>query len=73
MAIDNDPQDPFTPPFMKKLQISFPPRDQPPSFDNASEPDPSTVEAGYMIFNTDENILKVSDGTNWRDMNGNLT
>lgn len=43
------------------------------NFSNTSRPTPTTVSAGYMIFNTDDNFPNVSDGTNWRDMSGTIT
>ena len=41
-------------------------------FTNASRPAPATVDAGTIIFNSDDNDLNVSDGTNWR-LNGAIT
>ncbi len=43
------------------------------TYTDATRPSASTVGAGAMIFNSDDNFPNVSDGTNWRDMNGNVT
>jgi hypothetical protein len=43
------------------------------AFGNTERPDPTTVPAGSIIFNTDDSTLNVSDGTNWRDMAGTIT
>ena len=43
------------------------------TYSNGTRPDANSVPAGSMIFNTDDNAPNVSDGTNWRDMVGNLT
>lgn len=40
---------------------------------NATRPAASSVLAGTLIFNTDDNFPNVSDGTNWRDMSGAIT
>lgn len=42
-------------------------------FTNASRPDPSTVSRGTRIWNLDSNAPEYSDGTNWRDADGNIT
>jgi hypothetical protein len=44
-----------------------------PVVTTATRPDPSTVPAGYTVWNADDNALNLSDGTNWRDTAGNLT
>jgi hypothetical protein len=45
----------------------------PPSYSNLTRPAASTEDAGFMIWNTDDNAPNFSDGTNWRDAFGNLT
>ena len=42
----------------------------PVSFSNANRPSPTTIPAFTSIWNTDENALNWSDGTNWRDSTG---
>ena len=38
-------------------------------FTDATRPDPTSVDAGTIIFNSDDGDLNVSDGTNWK-LNG---
>ena len=45
----------------------------PPSFTDGTRPTPSSVGAGYTIWNTDDGTTNVSDGTNWLDPDGNTT
>lgn len=42
------------------------------SFTNATRPVASTVPAGFAIWNIDDRTINISDGTNWRDPNGEL-
>ena len=42
-------------------------------YTNATRPAPGTVPAGYTIFNSDDNFLNTSDGTNWRNQSGAIT
>lgn len=42
----------------------------PPSYTDATRPGASSVDAGTVIYNSDDNGLNVSDGTNWRMPNG---
>jgi hypothetical protein len=45
-----------------------------PVFSNATRPSGgSQPPAGRIIFNTDDLTLNVSDGTDWRDMDGTVT
>lgn len=46
---------------------------QPDVYDDDTRPTPGSVDAGTVIFNVSDNTLNVSDGTNWRDMAGNVT
>lgn len=41
-----------------------------PAYTNLTRPTPSQ---GKVIFNTDDAALNVGDGTDWRDMAGNVT
>lgn len=43
------------------------------AFSDAGRASASAVPAGTVIFNTDDNFLNVSDGTNWRDPTGATT
>lgn len=49
------------------------PKASPPSHDNLSRPDASTVPSYTFIWNSDDNAYNYSDGTNWRDYGGNIT
>lgn len=40
---------------------------------NATRPDADTYGPGDVVWNSDDSQLNVSDGTNWRDVDGNLT
>lgn len=42
-----------------------------PTYTNATRPAATT--AGMLIFNSDDNAPNVADGTNWRDMAGDVT
>jgi hypothetical protein len=42
-----------------------------PVYTNATRPAAGT--AGRAIWNSDDNMLNIDDGTNWRDTNGNIT
>jgi hypothetical protein len=42
-------------------------------YSNATRPAASSVPAGTLIDNTDDNAPNKSDGTNWRDMMGAVT
>ena len=42
-----------------------------PVYTDATRPTAGT--AGMVIFNSDDNFLNVDDGSNWRDMSGNVT
>ena len=44
-----------------------------PSYTNAARPDPTTVAAGFAIFNTDDGFPNWSDGTVWKDATGLTT
>lgn len=44
-----------------------------PSESNTSRPDASLVTPGTAIWNTDDNAPNWSDGTYWRDADGNIT
>ena len=44
-----------------------------PSYDNTTRPDAAVAGAGAVIYNSDDLTLNVSDGSDWRDMSGNLT
>jgi hypothetical protein len=39
----------------------------------ADRPDASDVAVGTSVFNTTDHAPNWSDGTNWRDANGNIT
>ena len=43
------------------------------TYSNLTRPLPTAVPAKTYIYNSDDNAFNVSDGTNWRDMAGNLT
>jgi len=43
-----------------------------PLFASGNRPAPSTVPKGTAIFNTSTNKINISDGSNWRDANGNI-
>lgn len=43
------------------------------TYTNATRPGAGTVAVGYTFFNTDDNFLNTSDGTNWRDPTGAVT
>lgn len=43
------------------------------TYTNATRPSPANAPFGGMIWNTDDNAPNFSDGTNWRDVNGNIT
>ncbi len=42
------------------------------TFSDETRPLAHSVGKGYMIFNSDTKTIQVSDGTYWRDMDGNL-
>jgi hypothetical protein len=44
-----------------------------PPRDNTSRGSAAVAGQGAIIFNTQDNTLNVSDGTNWRDMSGSIT
>jgi len=44
----------------------------PPVYSDATRPSAASVGAGYVIYNSSDNGLNVSDGTNWR-MPGSAT
>lgn len=44
-----------------------------PVWANATRPGPTTVPAGYAIFNTDDAAINICDGTDWRDEAGSVT
>ncbi len=46
---------------------------QPPSFDNAHRPSATNYPIGTAIWNTDDNALNWSDGTDWRNAAGSVT
>ena len=43
------------------------------TYTNANRPSASSLAAGTMIYNTNDNAPNFSDGTNWRDAVGNIT
>ena len=43
-----------------------PPMDFDINYTDANRPTPAAVPAGTVIFNTSDNALNVSDGTNWK-------
>lgn len=43
------------------------------TYTNANRPPAAQFGAGMMIFNSNDNFPNISDGTNWRDMSGNVT
>lgn len=43
------------------------------TYSNTTRPAATSVAAGTMIFNTDDNAPNFSDGTNWRDADGVIT
>lgn len=67
------PRTSYSPPFMKRLGMRFPQPPDPVSYDNTTRPLPSNVPAGTWIWNTEDNAPNWSDGTNWRDADGNIT
>ena len=44
-----------------------------PAYADATRPNPADVPVGFTIFNTDDNFINCSDGTNWRDPTGAIT
>lgn len=46
---------------------------RPPSYTDGNRPSAGSVPAGFMIWNTTDNALNVSDGTNWRTATGTIT
>ncbi len=42
-------------------------------FSDTSRPAANTVPAGYTFFNSSDNFINTSDGTNWRDPTGAIT
>ena len=44
-----------------------------PSYDNIDRPAANLVPVFMSIWNTDERAPEWSDGTNWRDVQGNIT
>lgn len=61
------------PPFMKRLGTRFPQAPDPIVVDNSTRPSASDFEAGAYVWNTDDNAPNWSDGTDWRDAQGNIT
>lgn len=49
------------------------PAASPLAYDNDTRPDADTVPEHTSIWNTDDNAHNWSDGTNWRDANGDIT
>jgi hypothetical protein len=43
------------------------------SFSDATRPVANTIPMGGLIFNTDDRAPNISDGTVWRDMDGEQT
>jgi hypothetical protein len=43
------------------------------NYSNAARPAATAVPIYTAIYNTDDNFVNVSDGTNWRDPAGNVT
>ena len=43
------------------------------SYSNATRPSASDIPTYSMIFNTSDNQINISDGTNWRDPSGAIT
>lgn len=44
-----------------------------PVYSNATRPAANSVTPGFMIFNSSDAAPNISDGTDWRDMNGVIT
>jgi hypothetical protein len=44
-----------------------------PTYLNSTRPDPTKVLVGLVIWNIDDNAVNWSDGTHWRDSDGNIT
>lgn len=42
-------------------------------YTNATRPEADSVPSGYTFFNSDDNFLNTSDGTNWRNPSGTIT
>lgn len=61
------------PPFMRKMSYSFPPPPDPAKFTNLTRPNAADYPPGAWIWNLDDNAPNWSDGTNWRDSDGNIT
>jgi len=43
------------------------------TYTDGNRPPAAQFGAGMMIFNSSDNFPNISDGTNWRDMTGNVT
>lgn len=63
----------FIPPFMRRFAVYLPPAAEPTRVDNTTRPEPGDVAVGTWVWNTDDNAPNWSDGTNWRDAQGNIT
>lgn len=42
-------------------------------YTDTTRPGAGTVVAGYTFFNSSDNFLNTSDGTNWRNQSGAIT
>ena len=42
-------------------------------YTDATRPAPGSVSPGYTFFNSSDNFLNTSDGTNWRNQAGAIT
>ena len=42
-------------------------------YTDSTRPSASSVSPGYTFFNSSDNFLNTSDGTNWRDPTGAIT
>jgi len=65
----------YAPPMYRKhlWQARFPQAPDPMRYTNDERPAADSLPAGTWIFNLDENAPQWTDGTNWRDANGNIT
>jgi len=58
---------------MHTLSMTFPPPQAPTTYNDTTRLAATSFAAGTWIWNTDDNAPNWSDGTNWRDSDGNLT
>jgi hypothetical protein len=63
-------------PFMYRVHVTpirFPAPPDPLQYSNLTRPAATIFPVGSWIFNTDDNAPNYSDGTVWRDANGDET